>query len=900
MSVKDNCQWEYDTQVLLRDGSSIQLRPACSDDTEACLDLFRRAGDRNKFLQSRHSNEHANRSIHRFCKVDYINTLTLVAEVLRNGKKDIVGIGRYYRLPGKNSAEVYVLIDDTYQGKGLGTAIIEKLATAANSQGISMFEADVQVENEPALSLINGFGFHITKVLEKNVYHVDMPIMPTRASMRREEERERLATVASVKSVFYPHSIAIIGASRHPETIGYLLVRDLLESGFAGAVYPVNPNAEVVSSIKAYRSVSDIPDEVDMAIIAVPGILVSRVVEECGRKQVRSLIVISDGFKESGPEGAIRERELREIAFGHGMRIVGPNCMGAINTDASINMNATFCPIYPSSGNVSFLSQSGAMGVVILEYARSLNFGLATFISIGNRADISANDLLEYWEQDSRTKVILLYLESFGNPRNFVRIVRRVSAKKPIVVVKSGSTSLGSRAASSHTGAMATSEIVTEALFHQTGIIRVRGVEELFDLASLLSNQPLPKGKKLVIVTNGGGPGILAADASAELGLELPDISHETKEKIKPHLKRNIRINNPIDTTAQATAEEFEGILKVLSGDPHNDAALVIFVPPSMSGYEEFEAAFTRVAPLFRRRKKPLLVCFMGQKGFKAELGSPGKYIPSYSFPESAVYALAKVANYAEQLKRNKGIIPKIPGIQRTKAKDIINEAMKQSIHRPLWLNASQITRLLSCYGIKFAVTQMAKTSEEAASVAEKIGFPVTVKLASPTILHKTDVGGVVLNLKSEEEVNRAFTDIKNRLAQIKRADEMDGVVVQKMVPGGIETIVGVSHDPSFGPLIMFGMGGVNAEIINDVAFRLSPLTDLDARELVHSIKTAKLFEGYRGLPAADVNAIENLLLRVSAMVDDLPQITELDFNPVKVLPQGQGYWVVDARIAVS
>jgi acetyltransferase len=538
--------------------------------------------------------------------------------------------------------------------------------------------------------------------------------------------------------------------------------------------------------------------------------------------------------------------------------------------------------------------------VVILEYARSLNFGLATFISIGNRADISPNDLLEYWEQDPRTKVILLYMESFGNPRNFVRIVRRVSVKKPIVVVKSGSTSVGSRAASSHTGAMATSEVITEALFHQTGIIRVRGVEELFDVATLLSNQPLPRGKRLVIVTNGGGPGILAADASAELGLQLPEISAEIKARIKPHLKRDIRINNPIDTTAQATAEEFEGILRVLADDKGNDAVMLIFVPPSMSGYEGFEAAFKRVAPLFRRQNKPLLVCFMGQKGFKTELGSPGKYIPSYSFPESAVYALAKAANYAEQLKQPKGIIPKISGIQRTKAKDIINEAMKQSIQRPLWLTATQIAHLLNCYGIHFAATQMAKTPEEAALAAERVGFPVTVKLASSTILHKTDVGGVVLNLNSPEEVAKAFNDIKDRLVQIKRADEMEGVIVQQMVPGGIETIVGVSHDQSFGPLIMFGMGGVNAELFNDVAFRLSPLTDLDAQELVRSIKTAKLFEGYRGSPPADVTALEDLLLRLSAMVDDLPQITELDFNPVKALPQGQGYCVVDARIAVS
>ena len=406
MSTNNGYPPEYETQVLLKDGSSIQLRPIHPDDAEACLKLFQRDSDRNKLLQSGHSHGLTDaESIKRFCTIDYITTLALVAEVLRDGSKDIVGIGRYYRLPGKNSAEVFVLTDEKYQGKGLGTAIIEKLAAAARSQGISLFEADVQVENEPALSLLNGFGFHITKILEKNIYHVNMPIMPTWTSIRREEERESLATVASIKSIFYPRSIAVIGASRHPGTIGYLLVRDLIESGFTGAVYPVNPNIDVVSSIKAYPSVLAIPGEIDMAIIVVPGKLVSKVVEECGRKRLRSLIVISDGFKESGPEGAIRERELREIAFGHGMRVVGPNCMGVINTDATVSMNATFCSTYPSMGNVSFLSQSGAMGVVILEYPRSINIGLASFISIGNRADISPNDLIQYWEQTHEPKL---------------------------------------------------------------------------------------------------------------------------------------------------------------------------------------------------------------------------------------------------------------------------------------------------------------------------------------------------------------------------------------------------------------------------------------------------------------------------------------------------------------
>ena len=891
---------QYEINASLEDGSKILLRTIHPEDAEACLNFIHRINDQTKFLRFGHSKEPASiDSARHFCNVDYTSSFVLAAEAVHDGK-GMVAIAKYLKLPGKNSAEIFILVDEIYQGKGLGIILLENLAKVARNQGISTFESDVAVENSSVHSLITGFGFHITKIMEKNISHIVMRIASSKKSIHREEEEERSATIESLKSILYPKSIAVIGASRYPGTIGYLLVRSLIESGYVGAVYPVNPNIEVVSSIKTYSSVLAIPGEVEMAILAVPAPIVLKVAEECGQKGVRGLIVISDGFKESGPEGAARERELREIALGYGMRIVGPNCMGVINTDPAINMNATFSPAVNQPGNVSFLSQSGAMGEVILDYARSLNIGLSTFVSAGNRADVSPNDLVQYWEHDPATKVILLYLESFGNPHNFVRITRRVSAKKPIVVVKSGSTSAGSRAASSHTGALSTSETVTEALFHQTGIIRVNGVEELFDVASLLSNQPLPKGRRLVIVTNGGGPGILAADAASNHGLLLPEISPETLEAIKPHITRNIKINNPIDTTAQASPAEFEGILKELASDKGSDAVLFIFVPPSMVNVKEVENGLRRVAPLFRNNKKTLLVCFMGHKGFSAEVGSPGKYVPSYLFPESAISALAKAIEYSERLARTESAPVKLHDINREEAKQIISAVMKQSTHHHTWLAIGQISELLKCYGIRFTETKFAKTPDEATKIAGVIGFPVVIKLASATITHKTDLGGVQLNIKSEGEVIQAFNTIKDKLTQIGKVNEMDGVMVQKMVTEGIETIVGVSNDPSFGHLIMFGMGGVNAELLNDVAFRLNPLTEGDAQELIRSIKMSKSFNGYRGAPPSDTLALKDLLLRLSAMVEDNPQITELDFNPVKLLPMGQGYWVVDARIAVS
>jgi len=520
-------------------------------------------------------------------------------------------------------------------------------------------------------------------------------------------------------------------------------------------------------------------------------------------------------------------------------------------------------------------------------------------VSVGNRADVSTNDLLQYWEQDATTKIILLYLESFGNPQQFARIARRVSAVKPIVAVKGGSSTAGSRAASSHTGALATPQIASEALFQQAGIIRVSTLEELFNVATLLSNQPVPKDRRVAIVTNGGGPGIIAADACEQHGLLLPELSAEMIGELRSVVKRDIAFRNPLDLTAGATGEEFERVLKILADDNSFDAVLTIFIPPTIVDPKGAEDAIRQVVPLFQRHKKPLLACFMGQRGFKTKLGTSGKFVPCYPFPEEAVSALAKAAEYGEWLGRPKGSIPKIQGLKRERAHKLIESVLTSSPQRPLWLSAGAIVDLLECYGIRMVETLVAKTPAEAATAASKLGFPVAVKLASSTLVHKTDMGGVALGLLSEKEVEGAFHDMKTKIAEMGRQDDMEGVIVQRMVAGGIEVIVGVTQDPSFGPLIMFGLGGVYAELTKDVAVRLHPLTDVDARELVGSIKMAKLFEGFRGAPPSDTQSLEGLLLRLSALIEDIPQIAELDLNPVKVMGRGAGYWVVDARVMV-
>jgi acetyl coenzyme A synthetase (ADP forming)-like protein len=890
---------QYETEVLLKDGSRILLRPIKEDDVERWLDFISRLSHRTKYLRFHSVPKLGSEEAIRFCSVDYNNAFAFVAEVLRDQRQEIIAIGRYSRLPTKSSAEVAFVIEDAYQGKGIGTKLMEWLANVARDNNITTFEAYVLAENIEMMNVFKDYGFHVTSELEEGVYRVTFPIARTKLVTQKEEERERIATVTSVRSLLYPRSVAIIGASREPGTIGQLLFRCIMQNGFSGVVYPVNPNAEAIMSVKAYPSVLDCPGDVDMALIAVPAPLVAKVADECGRKGVHSIVVISDGFKERGGEGVQREQELRDIALGHGMRIVGPNCMGVITTDPSMNLNATFSQVFPPQGNVAFLSQSGALGLSILEYACNLNMGISTFISVGNRADISSNDMLQYWEQDKATKIILLYLESFGNPRNFARIARRVSGVKPIIAVKGGSSIAGSRAASSHTGALATPQIASDALFHQAGIIRVNALEELFNVAALLSNQPVPRGKRVAIVTNGGGPGIIAADACEHYGLAMPELPPDMIEALRSVVKRDITFRNPLDLTAGATEEEFKGVLQILADDNSFDVVLTIFIPPTIVDPKGAEEAIRRVAPIFQRKKKPLMACFMGQRGFKTKLGTSGKFVPCYPFPEEAVFALAKAAEYSDWLKRPTGSIPKIRGLMGERAQKLINATLTSSPQRPLWLSAGDIAELLDCYGIRNIEILAAKTPAEAATAASQLGFPVAVKLASATIVHKTDVGGVALDLMSEKEVEKAFTDMQTRLAAQGRHTEMQGVTVQRMVTGGIEVIVGVTQDPSFGPIIMFGLGGIYAELMKDVAVRLHPLTDVDARELVGSIKMAKLFEGFRGAPPSDTQALEDLLIRLSALVEDIPQLAELDLNPVKVMERGEGCWVVDARIMV-
>jgi acetyltransferase len=839
--------------------------------------------------------------VQRFCNVDYNSSFALVATIVEDGEERVIGIGCYSRLPRKDAAEVTFVVEDAYRGKGIGTHLLEQLATIAREKGIRVFEGDVLANNQEMMQVLRDSGFRVTQEPGRGVNHVVLDLSPTSVVEESSMEREKVATVASLMPLLRPRSIAVIGASRREGTIGNKLFRNLLYQSFNGVVYPVNPNAEVVASVRAYPSVLDIAGEVELGVVVVPAEAVCPVVQQCGRKGVRGIVVISAGFAETGQEGMARQNELLEIIRNYGMRLVGPNCMGIINTDPQVNMNATFSSVFPPSGRIAFGTQSGALGLAILEYAKSLNIGLSTFVSIGNRADVSSNDLLQYWREDPATDVILLYLESFGNPRKFAHIARDTTAIKPVIAVKSGRTPAGSRAAMSHTGALATTDVASEALFRQAGIIRVDTLEELFDVASLLSHQPLPQGRRVAVLTNGGGPGILTADACATQGLELPTLSDSTLAELKNFLPRGASLSNPIDMTAGATAEQYRRALELLAEDKNIDIVIVIFIPPIVTLPEAVARAIRETAAQFRKQGKTLVASFMGSHGDPVELGSQESgYVPSFRFPESTAIALARACDYSDWLRRPKGMIPKLENINKKKGSRIIESALHRSAERPLWLGSASVTGLLDSYGIRVARSKSARTAKGAAKIAKKIGFPVALKVLSDSITHKTEVGGVILDLHSQREVEEAFSRIRERLVSLGREKEMQGVVVQEMISRGVEVIVGVTQDPSFGPLILFGAGGIYAELLRDVTFRIHPLTDIDAQEMIRSVKAYQLLKGWRGGEPSDIEALEELLLRTSAMVEDLPQIAELDLNPVKVLERNNDYVVVDARVLLA
>lgn len=703
--------------------------------------------------------------------------------------------------------------------------------------------------------------------------------------------------LADLNALLRPRSVAVIGASGRRGTIGAEIFHNLMSSGFQGPVYPVHPTAMAVQSVKAWKDIRAIPDPVDLAVLVVPQREILAVVDACLEHGVRGLLVITAGFKEVDAEGAALELEIARRVRAAGARMVGPNCLGIVTTDPTVRLDATFAPTFPPEGTVSVASQSGALGVAMLEYARELNIGIRDFVSMGNKADVSGNDLLAWWAEDARTQVILLYLESFGNPRRFRDIAAVAGRKKPIVAVKSGRSARGHLAASSHTGSLAGADAAVGALVEDTGILRVDTVEELFDMAAFLAHQPIPRGRRVAILTNAGGPGILATDACEALGLQVDDLPPAVAAELRSFLPPAASVKNPVDMIASATPEQFSRAARVILSCDAVDALIVLFVPPVTT---QAELVGRGIAEGVAGIAKPVISCFMGRRGVPEALSLlQAANIPSYAFPESAVRVLARAARYGEWLAKPEGkaVIP--PGMDLARAATLLDGARTRADSKG-WLTADDVTAVLGAAGIALPETAFATSAGEAATQARRMGFPVVLKLVAEGVVHKTDVGGVRVDLRNESDVFAAWEDITAQLAAHGLATAMRGGLVQAMVEGGVETIVGMTRDPAYGPLVMFGLGGVQVELLHDVQFRLAPLTDRSVHEIVRGIHGFPLLDGHRGSARADVAALEDLLLRVSVLADACTVIAELDLNPVKVMAAGAGCVAVDARIRCS
>jgi acetyl coenzyme A synthetase (ADP forming)-like protein len=888
---------EVGQRLVLRDGSVASVRHTTTEDTAALGAFFHGLSFQSRYQRFLTAGDPPDALVARLSdSSEPARALTLVAERATG----IIATASYIAI-GPKTAEVAFAVADGFQGKGLGTALLERLAVAAARQGFERFEATTLEGNDRMIDVFRESGFEIrSKSDGGGCLCVQLSLSPSAAGVEKEEGRNRLATAASLRPLFAPRAVAVVGASRNQSSVGRRVLDAIIAAGFNGEIHPVNPRAAEVAGLNAYASARDLPRGVDLAVIAVPATSVPAAIDDCAAAGVRSVVVISAGFAEAGADGWARQERLTEQVRGYGMRMVGPNCLGLVNADPSIRLNASFSPIFPPPGHIGLLSQSGAIGIAILELATGRRLGLSTFVSVGNKADVSGNDLLEYWEQDPSTHVLLLYLESFGNPRRFARLARRVGRSKPIVVVKSGRTHAGARAAGSHTAAIAVSDVTVDALFEQSGIIRADTLDEMFDIAACLDLQPLPPGRHVGIVTNAGGPGIMAADACDAAGLALADLSIATRRRLSERLPEMASPGNPMDMIASAGPEQYRQTIETMLAAPEVDSLIVIFTPVEVASSGPILEAIRDGVHAARRAgiaAKPVLACVMAAPGRPVPIDAIGERLPAFAFPENAARALGKATAYATWRAQPQGLLWGFDDCDTGAAREICRAALTRPGDG--WLTDDEVQRVLRACGMPMAASGVAHSADEAVALAASIGFPAVAKLSSRDIQHKTDLGLVRLALADATAVRQAFDDIVATARRAAPTAMVDGVLMQPMVTGGVETMMGIVQDSLFGPLVAFGLGGIHVEIFRDVRIRMAPLTDRDVDELLRGIKGFPLLQGYRGHPPADLDALRELLLRVSRLAAEVPEIAELDLNPVMALAPGHGCRVVDARARV-
>ncbi|HSI98166.1 MAG TPA: GNAT family N-acetyltransferase, partial [Gaiellaceae bacterium] len=775
--------------VILRDGTTLRLRPPRNDDADALLDFFVELSKRSLYLRFHGYPRLGPHLVERLLEPNWTERGALLGTFTEEGDERIVAVANYERLRDPTAAEAAFAVTDAYQRRGIGTRLVEQLAERAGREGIERFVAEVLPDNRGMLGVFEALGFELSRTLAGGEIEIQFPIALTELYEQRVDERDHVAVTASLRPFFEPRSVAVVGASRRRGSIGGELFRNVVEADFAGAAYPVNRDGNPVAGVRGYRSVAEIPDDVDLAVICLPAAAVLDAARDALGARVKALVVISAGFAEIGREGAARQDELLALVRGYGARLIGPNCLGI--TAAGPSLNATFAGRPAPSGNIGFSSQSGALGLALLEAAVPRGLGLSAFVSIGNKADVSTNDLLEWWEDDERTEAILLYVESFGNPRRFGRIARRVARRKPILAMKSGTSASGQRAASSHTAALAGSEAAVDALFHQAGVIRATSLEELIDAATLLSSQPRLSGRSVALLTNAGGLGILCADACEAAGLDLPSLADDTVAALRSELPAEASVANPVDMLGGATADTYAAVLPLLLADPGVDAVIVLFVPAVSATADEVAEAIVRASST-ADADKPTLAVIVSSEGIPNALRG-SRHVAPFTYPESAARAVGHAAERAEWLRRPQGTVPQLDGIDREAAHAVVAAVLEGTEDR--WLDPASTRALLLAYGLPLVPERVAEAADEAAAVAVELGFPIVVKTAAAGA-HKTETGGVALDLADQEAVREATRRIGTP------------VVVQPMITGGAELLAGVVQDPVFGPLVAFGPGG--------------------------------------------------------------------------------------------
>jgi acetyl coenzyme A synthetase (ADP forming)-like protein len=891
-------------RMVLRDGTVASVRIATPADRDALRRFFHDLSPESRRRRFFSASEPSDAILQRLADAgDPNQALTLIVHryvVADDGQARPIATASYLAV-NERLAEVAFAVDDRFQAKGLGSMLLERLAVIAAAHGFERFQASTLTENAPMLEVFRDSGFEIRSKTSAGAVELQLLLTPSKEGVRTAEERDRAATATSLRPLLAPSSVAVIGASRDPSSLGRRVLDAVRAAGFKGGVYPVNPSVIELDGLRCYESARVLPAGIDLAVVAVPAARVLSVVDDCAAVGVKSLVVISAGFAEVGDAGRVLQQQLVERVRNYGMRMVGPNCMGLLNASPDVSLNASFSSIMPPPGRVGFSSQSGALGLAILDLARQRGVGLSTFVSVGNKADVSGNDLLLYWERDPATTVILLYLESFGNARRFGRLARRIARAKPIVAVKAGRTSAGSRAAGSHTAALAASDVAVNALFQQSGVIRAGTIDEMFDIAACLEAQPLPAGRRVGVVTNAGGPGILAVDACEAAGLTVSELSAATRDALRAFLPLEAAVGNPIDMVASAGPDAYRRTIDIVLQSSDVDALIVIFAPVDRRTSDDTLAAIRAGIAAGRNSGatgKPVLACVMAESGKLAPLVLDGEKVPAYAFPENAARALGKVAAYAQWRTQPPALFWGFDDIRPGEARELCRDVVER--RGDDWLTPEEARRVLNAFGLPLLPTLLARTADEAVGLAAVLGYPVVAKLQSASILHKSEAGAVQVGLASERAVRSAFRELTALAAARGITAPGEGVVVQPMIAGGVETIIGVTEDRLFGPLVAFGLGGIHVEVLKDVHFRVAPLTDRDADELLHEVRGYKLLEGFRGQPSADVDALRDLLLRIARLAEEVPGIVELDLNPVIALPPGNGCRIVDARIRVA